>query len=714
MNTIELPRPHGFLIWQGKQKAIADAEALPVGEKLLVVSDGEAFGYATLGKPAQIKAKASAFHSDDWQDQHCIRENERRLYWPDAEILYVHQISEWEGFEKSKTFENGKAIDRQLTESDRKLIAQAKQLPKMITLDGEAVVYCGGKFITSKIAYTDELKAILKATYDKEPEFTDKINADELPIYQLALVRNPNMAVKKKDAEKQEEITMPWEKVRNHPGCSESESWAVVKTDGGELEGCHVSEEAANAQLAALNIAEQERALHADDEDEEDEDKDLHGPEALEQRLVRIQGQFLRVDNANVVHTFEDHLIVESGGELFNVNFAEMNGQLLFDPREKWTQVEVSFMPRLQSDSRSWKDKLKDVAKTIFKPKEQPPEEDTIRIGDTPFGIAVKDVHGEPWHFTWSTNAFEDREGEIFTTKALEDFVEQSEEKEFDGTFDFWHIDGTEFAGKKWKGVIGRILVETGPYFDNEAGRAAKTFFAEFPNGHPEIAPKGWGASPKFQFKPEERMKDGIFHWLWITKTSTLPRAAAANIHTEGKQIMALTEDQEKAAVAIFGKDFVETLKTDAETKTVELEKAGVAHKENDPTKAEAEMQEAETEEPITEEETEQPVQEAISVDIDQLAAAVSSQFVLKLEPIAEAMVGMVEETKAITERIAKLEHQETIKAQVETPRYSLQLTRASEAVETVVADGDNLKEAGPKQTKKEAGDFSRIYFNNK
>ncbi len=49
MNTIELPRPHGFLIWQGKQKAIADAEALPVGEKLLVVSDGEAFGYATLG-----------------------------------------------------------------------------------------------------------------------------------------------------------------------------------------------------------------------------------------------------------------------------------------------------------------------------------------------------------------------------------------------------------------------------------------------------------------------------------------------------------------------------------------------------------------------------------------------------------------------------------------------------------------------------------------
>ncbi len=173
---------------------------------------------------------------------------------------------------------------------------------------------------------------------------------------------------------------------------------------------------------------------------------------------------------------------------------------------------------------------------------------------------------------------------------------------------------------------------------------------------------------------------------------------------------MALSKDQEALAVETFGKDFVEMLKIDAETKTAELEEAGVAHKESEATEAETETQEAEE---TTEEETEQPAQEAISVDIDQLAAAVSSQFVLKLEPIAEAMVGMVEETKAITERIAKLEHQETIKSQVETPRFTLQLTRASEAVETVVADGDNLKEAGPKQTKKEKGDFSSIYFPN-
>ena len=361
----------------------------------------------------------------------------------------------------------------------------------------------------------------------------------------------------------------------------------------------------------------------------------------------------------------------------------------------------------------------------MFKGKEQPPEDSEIpmlrsldwinRNVDSfinmPFGIAVKDVHGQPWHFTWSTNAFEDREGEIFTTKALEDFVLENEKKDDKGFFNLWHIPGTDFASKQWQGVIGRFLIEAGPYLDNVAGQAAKEFFTEFSSGHPQHAPEGWGSSPEFRFLPEEQMKDGVFHWLWITKTSTLPRAAAANIHTKGSQVMALTKQNEALAVEMFGPDFVKSLKLDAETKTAELEEAGVAHKETET--AEAETQEAETEETTTEEETEQPAQEAISVDIDQLAAAVSSQFVLKLEPIAEAMVGMVEETKAITERIAKLEHQETIKSQVETPRFTLQLTRASEAVETVVADDDNLKEKGPKQTKKEKGDFSSIYFPN-
>lgn len=48
---------------------------------------------------------------------------------------------------------------------------------------------------------------------------------------------------------------MPWSVLRD-PRCPASRPWAVVKDADNELEGCHSSQQAANAQLAALNAAE--------------------------------------------------------------------------------------------------------------------------------------------------------------------------------------------------------------------------------------------------------------------------------------------------------------------------------------------------------------------------------------------------------------------------------------------------------------------------
>ena len=59
---------------------------------------------------------------------------------------------------------------------------------------------------------------------------------------------------------------MPWHIEDDHPLC---DGYAVVKDDDNELEGCHRTRTQAEAQLAALNIAEDE-----DDEDD-DEDDDL-------------------------------------------------------------------------------------------------------------------------------------------------------------------------------------------------------------------------------------------------------------------------------------------------------------------------------------------------------------------------------------------------------------------------------------------------------
>jgi HK97 family phage prohead protease len=58
---------------------------------------------------------------------------------------------------------------------------------------------------------------------------------------------------------------MPWSIEENHESCPASEPWAVVKDDDGEVEGCHPSRAAAEAQLAALYAAESKSDHPRDD-----------------------------------------------------------------------------------------------------------------------------------------------------------------------------------------------------------------------------------------------------------------------------------------------------------------------------------------------------------------------------------------------------------------------------------------------------------------
>jgi|SRR5918995_5203167 hypothetical protein len=51
---------------------------------------------------------------------------------------------------------------------------------------------------------------------------------------------------------------MPWKIERDPEGCSEEKPWAVKKEDDGEVVGCHMNEDAAKAQVAALNASESE------------------------------------------------------------------------------------------------------------------------------------------------------------------------------------------------------------------------------------------------------------------------------------------------------------------------------------------------------------------------------------------------------------------------------------------------------------------------
>lgn len=152
---------------------------------------------------------------------------------------------------------------------------------------------------------------------------------------------------------------------------------------------------------------------------------------------------------------------------------------------------------------------------------------------------------------SWTTNAYEDRERETFTLKSIEDYVSRNLENDEKGTYQFWHIPGSDFADILWQGVAGKFLVEIGKFREDEIGNVFRKFFTDNPEGHKELAPIGWGTSHGFVYKKYDR-EDGVYEWFDKQETTVLPLQEAANIYTLaefmlGEKAMELSEKQIEA-----------------------------------------------------------------------------------------------------------------------------------------------------------------------
>jgi len=116
------------------------------GDKLLIVSNGEAYGEAALSQP--IATNIGEFEKRT--EAHCVKELERKLWWPEATALFVHYIKDFTPFQEAVLFENGAMVNYQPDEAEQKLIAQAGELPKMFVIDDNAVdVFNGDSIITA-------------------------------------------------------------------------------------------------------------------------------------------------------------------------------------------------------------------------------------------------------------------------------------------------------------------------------------------------------------------------------------------------------------------------------------------------------------------------------------------------------------------------------------------------------------------------------------
>lgn len=273
----------------------------------------------------------------------------------------------------------------------------------------------------------------------------------------------------------------------------------------------------------------------------------------------------------------------------------------------------------------------------------------------------VKSADGRDLLLIWSTNAFQDREGEIFTTQSLKDYVAWADEHGDRGTVDFWHIPGTDFATVKEQAVVGRFLLEVAEFNDTPDGMAFKAFLLEHPRGHPQTAPDGWGASHQYRYDPADRA-DGVYERMRKEKSTLLPGHEAANTWNPQPEVYRMDEKKKKALEAILGAERAAELIAQGEGQTKELEAQGVAFKEEEqessapqetPPPEAAPEEEVPEPEPTVEPEATEEKEEAGPAETPPTMPDLAAQLEPAFKAIAETMAELSTRLKALEESAA-------------------------------------------------------------
>jgi len=331
--------------------------------------------------------------------------------------------------------------------------------------------------------------------------------------------------------------------------------------------------------------------------------------------------------------------------------------------------------------------------------------ENTEEKASTAFKVA--EVDGQMMWFTYTTNAFEDREKETFSTKALEEYVAAVDKGEIpaevkaqleslklpempQGELWLMHIPRSRIGEPLWKAVEGRFLLEAGKFDDTPMAKATVAYL----KGHADE----YGLSHGYLYNPSDR-EDSVYDWFWKFETSLLPVGWAANPWTrfevkemEEKNMVDSKKRAELVKLAGGDEGLVDAFLEGAASLGAKLEAEGVSHKE-----AEAAIEpEAEPKVEAPEEKVEEPVAEEAKVIInnaapdtkalDELTAAVKD-LNAKFAGIAEQITAAV---KPVAADVANLKAQSETYARVSSRKSWV---RPSQADSTEIS-AEEAKEA--------------------
>lgn len=198
------------------------------------------------------------------------------------------------------------------------------------------------------------------------------------------------------------------------------------------------------------------------------------------------------------------------------------------------------------------------------------------------FGFRVLEGSDAEWIALWSNN-FEDRKGEIFSFKAMDDYVERVRSGETPmPVLRFQHIPLTESGRATNVGRLGHMMWATGKFNDDEMGQAFKAYYAK--NGP-------WKMSHGYKFFRHLK-KDGVYHHVSPFEITVLPENRECNSLTlfknlDGSEEMAgklpITEEAYKDLEAAVGPEKAKTIRDAVEKAGDQAYALGLDSKANDP-----------------------------------------------------------------------------------------------------------------------------------
>jgi len=269
-------------------------------------------------------------------------------------------------------------------------------------------------------------------------------------------------------------------------------------------------------------------------------------------------------DSAWLIEIYSDYAIATYGEKFFRVNFSQSDSGIVFSPVNEWIEVDRK---------QEWIEKaarLKVGARHSSKDNEmvQGIHDNAIALGAT--CKVVKQADGSYRWVLISSSAYQDRDGEIVSQKALEADVARADAEKDYGPLLWWHEPRLWIGDADFNATHGPMLIESGTFKSAPIAEKFKT------------NSDALGGSIAFTHPLTEPDSEGVFKTIRRFERSILPKEKASNLFTRFSVKESTDMEKEKfdALKAIVGDDLATQVVQAADAQEKQADAAGIRRKE--------------------------------------------------------------------------------------------------------------------------------------